>query len=139
MKALYAAIFALSVHPVVASAQTLETSMVDCYLSYPSYITIYDLDEVADLDLCEESVATSTLPVPGNPTQLGADLDMWADDTAEDFNPGLFAIQPAPEQPTGSFADRWIDDEIFFRADDEDAIYRLDDEIVSQWRRFDDE
>ena len=131
MTSLYALILALSLHPVVASAETPETSMVNCYPRYLSMFdidAIDDLDALNDLDLCEETAAKSTTAVPSATTEQSAGLDWLADDVYPSIT-----FQPSPEDQTGSFAGRWNDDEIFFRADDEDVIYRLDDEIFYRW------
>jgi hypothetical protein len=106
MKAIYAlAVVCMSFHAFAASANPLDHATA---ADYPSY-----LDGLDDLDVVGETTAQSTTRVPGlviapaiEPDTLVVDHDGF-DYNMADTVPGIVAIQPSDEDPTGSVADLW--------------------------------
>ena len=108
MKALYALVVCTSFHAFAASAQTPENSTAT---DYPIYLN--DLDYPGIL-WEEETDGQITTRVPGvvivpaiTPDTRIVDQDGAENNNKVDPVPGIGAIQPSDEEPTGSFVDPW--------------------------------
>ena len=104
MKALYALVVCTSFHAFAASADTLKDTTATDGLAY-----IYNLD---DFDFFDETAAQGTTRVPGlviapaiEPETLVVEQD--GNHNMADVVPGITAILPGDEDPTGTFADPW--------------------------------
>lgn len=109
MKALYALVFVfMSFHAFAASAETLDNST-----DYPSYLNgLNYLDDLDDFDVHVTGQSTTRVPGMVIAPAIEPDILIFDQDGAENYNtadtvPGLAAIQPSDEAPTGSFADPW--------------------------------
>jgi hypothetical protein len=106
MKALYALVVCTSFHAFAASADTLKDTTATDGLAY-----IYNFD---DFDFFDETAAQGTTRVPGLVIAPAIELEtrVVEQDGAENYNmadvvPGITAILPGDEDPTGTFADPW--------------------------------